>query len=109
MTSPHHIAAQTDALKLAAAHVDNAAQAIMIIRNQVQDAVNATTGGYQSPAATVFQQVMAKWHDDFGVIINGLDVIKTNLSGTATNYQSTMDADKMSANQIAALLNGTDV
>jgi WXG100 family type VII secretion target len=101
--------AQTAAMTQAAVHVDNAGQAIATIRNQVNDAVAATSGGYVSDAATLFRNVMEQWSADFGQIIQGLETIREKLVGTTKNYQGAMDSDSTSANQIAALLNGTDV
>lgn len=101
--------AQTDAMRQAAVHVDNAGQSIATIRNQVQEAVAATAGGYQSDAATLFRSVMDQWSTDFGQIIQGLETIRENLVGTTANYQGVMDLDTESANQIASLLNGTGV
>lgn len=101
--------AQTQAMSLAAQHVDNAGQAIAAIRNQVSDAVAATAGGYDTAAATLFRGVMDQWSTDFVSIINGLDSIREALVGTAKNYQGAMNLDHESANQIAALLNGGDV
>jgi len=101
--------AQTQAMSLAAGHVDNAGQAIATIRNQVADAVAATAGGYESPGATLFRNVMDQWGQDFAQIINGLETIREALVGTARNYQGAMSTDGESVNQIAALLNGSDV
>ena len=98
--------AQTDAMRQAAVHVDNAGQTITTIRNQVQEAVDATSSGYQSPAATLFRSVMGQWGQDFTNIIAGLETIRESLVGTTTNYQGAMDLEHESANQIAALLNG---
>jgi WXG100 family type VII secretion target len=101
--------AQTPAMKLAVQHIDNAGQSIATIRNQVNDAVGATAGGYQTSAATLFRSVMDQWGQDFLAIKNGLDTIREALAGTAQNYEGAMNLDHESANQIAALLNGTDV
>jgi WXG100 family type VII secretion target len=101
--------AQTAAMAQAAIHVDNAGQAIATIRNQVADAVGATSGGYVTEAATLFRNVMDQWGQDFGTIIAGLESIKEKLTGTTANYKGAMDIDSQSANQIAALLNGNDV
>ncbi|MDQ2876404.1 MAG: WXG100 family type VII secretion target [Actinomycetota bacterium] len=98
--------AETSAMTLASTHVDNAGQAIATLRNQVQAAVDATTSGYVSPAATVFRGVMAQWGQDFTTIINGLETIRTSLVGTTKNYQGAMNLEGESANQIASLLNG---
>jgi WXG100 family type VII secretion target len=98
--------AQTDAMRQAATHVDDAGQAIATLRNQVQEAVDSTAAGYQSAAATLFRGVMGQWAQDFASIISGLETIRENLVGTTTNYQGAMDIDQQSANQIAALLNG---
>ena len=106
---PQPTTAQTQAMTLAAQHVDNAGQAITTIRNQVGDAVAATAGGYETAAATLFRSVMDQWGQDFQSIINGLETIREALVGTAKNYQGAMNLDHESANQIAALLNGTDV
>jgi len=101
--------AQTAAMSQAAVHVDNAGQAIATIRNQVADAVAATSGGYVSDAATLFRNVMDQWGADFNQIIQGLETIREKLVGTTKNYQGAMDIDHMSVNQVAALLNGSDV
>lgn len=109
MAGSQHSTAQTDAMTKAAVHVDNAGQAIATIRNQVTDAVGATSAGYVSEAATVFRDVMDQWSRDFGAIISGLEGIREKLTGTTRNYQGAMSIDHESANQIAALLNGRDV
>jgi WXG100 family type VII secretion target len=109
MPTSSQTTAQTQAMTLAAQHVDDASQAIHTIINQVSDAVAATAGGYQTAAATLFRDVMGQWSQDFTAIINGLDTIGEALAGTSRNYQSAMNLDQESANQIAALLNGSDV
>jgi WXG100 family type VII secretion target len=106
MPTPQQTTAQTQAMTQAAQLVADAGQAIATIRNQVADAVAATSAGYQSPAATLFRGVMDQWGQDFQSIINGLDTIGQALTGTAQNYQGAMNLDHESANQIAALLNG---
>jgi WXG100 family type VII secretion target len=108
MPTPQQASAQTQSMLQAAQHVADAGNAIATIRNQVADAVGATTSGYQSPAADLFRSVMLQWHDDFRAIMTGLDNIGTALTGTAQNYQGAMNLDHESANQIAALLNGND-
>ena len=105
---PQQTTAQSQAMGVAAQHVQDAGQAIATIRNQVADAVAATTGGYQTSAATLFRGVMDQWGQDFTTIINGLQTIGEALTGTAQNYQGAMNIDQDSANQIAALLNGGD-
>jgi WXG100 family type VII secretion target len=108
MAAGQQTTAQTDAMRQAATHVDDAGQAIATLRNQVQEAVASTAGGYDTAAATLFRGVMDQWAQDFVSIINGLETIRENLVGTTTNYQGAMDLDRESANQIAALLNGQD-
>ena len=106
MAQTQHTTAQLAAMSQASAHVDNASQAITGFRGQVADIVAGTTAGYVTDAANVFRGVMDQWHSDLGVIIQGLETIRGNLTGTSANYQGAMDADSHSANQIAALLNG---
>ncbi len=101
--------AQTTAMAQAAVHVDHAGQAIATIRNQVTDAVEATTGGYVTEAGTLFRNVMGQWGQDFNTIITGLETIHQKLTGTTVNYKGAMDIDGESVNQIAALLNATDI
>ena len=106
---PQQATAESQAMTLAATHVEHAGQAIATIRNQVNDAISATAAGYQTPAATLFRSVMDQWGQDFLSIINGLDAIREALGTTAQNYTGAMNLDHESANQIANLLNGTDV
>lgn len=101
--------AQTTAMTQAAQHVDNAGQAIASIRNQVNDAVQATSGGYVTEAATLFRNVMDQWGQDFISIITGLESIHEKLTGTTVNYKGAMDIDGEGVNQIAALLNATNI
>ena len=101
--------AETTAMTQAAVHVDNAGQAITTIKNQIHDAVNATYSGYVTEGGTLFRDIMAQWDVDFGKIIDALETIRENLVGTTKVYTGAMDIDSMSANQIAALLNGNDV
>lgn len=101
--------AQVDAMATAARHVDNAGQALANIQGRVQQAVAATGGGYTSEAATLFRNVMDQWHGDFTKIINGLERIQAALTSTQKHYEASIQQDRQSANQIAALLNGTDV
>lgn len=98
--------AETAAMTQASTQVDTARQSIAMFNAQVQAAVAATAGGYDSSAATVFRSVMGQWGDDVTKIIDGLNTIYENLGGTAKNYQGAMNLEGDSANQIAALLNG---
>ena len=109
MPTPQQATAQTQAMTKAAQQVADAGNAIATIRNQVTDAVQATAGGYDTPAATLFRSVMEQWGQDFQSIITALDNMGQALTGVAQNYQGAMNLDHESANQIAALLNGTDV
>lgn len=106
MAGGQQTSAQTQAMALAAQHVDNAGQAISTIRNQVIEASAQTAGGYISPGATMFRNVMDQWGQDFVSITNGLNTIREALTGTARNYQGAMSTDGESVNQIASLLNG---
>jgi WXG100 family type VII secretion target len=101
--------AQVDAMAVAARHVDAAGQALADIQGRVQQAVGATSGGYTSDAATLFRSVMGQWHQDFTKIIGGLERIQTALTSTQKHYEATMQQERQSANQVAALLNGDDV
>lgn len=101
--------AETTAMTQAAVHVDNAGQAIMTIKNQIHHAVDATNSGYVTAGGDLFRDIMARWDADFGKIIGALEQIRENLVGTTKAYHGAMDIDSMSANKIAALLNGTDV
>ena len=101
--------AQTTAMTQAAQHVDNAGQAIATIMNQVAEAVQATSGGYVTDGGKLFRTVMDQWGQDFTSIIAGLDSIREKLTGTTVNYKGAMDLDGESVNQIAALLNTTDI
>jgi WXG100 family type VII secretion target len=101
--------AQTEAMRQAAVHVDNGGQAISTLRNQVQQAVDSTRSGYVTSAAALFRNVMDQWSNDFATIISGLETIRENLVGTATAYQGAINVDGDSANQIASLLNSTDI
>jgi WXG100 family type VII secretion target len=92
----------------AARHVDTAGQALANIQNRVQQAVNSTSAGYSSDAASLFRNVMGQWHQDFTKIIGGLERIQTSLTGTQKQYEGTMQQERASANQVAALLNGED-
>jgi WXG100 family type VII secretion target len=100
--------AQVDAMASAARQVDAAGQALADIQGRVQQAVSSTSGGYTSDAATLFRNVMAQWHQDFTKIIGGLERIQTALTGTQKGYEATMQQERASANQVAALLNGDD-
>lgn len=100
--------AQVDAMATAARHVDAAGQALANIQGRVQQAVNSTSAGYTSDAATLFRNVMSQWHQDFSKIIGGLERIQAALTSTHKHYEATMQQERMSANQIAALLNGDD-
>ena len=101
--------AQVEAMAQAAQHVDNAGQDLANIQGRIQQAVANTSAGYVSDAATLFRNVMDQWNGDFAKIINGLDQIRTALTGTQKHYEAGMEQERASVNQIAALLNGTDV
>jgi WXG100 family type VII secretion target len=101
--------AQVEAMTSAAQHVDAAGQALATIQGRIQTAIANTSSGYVSDAATLFRSVMDQWHQDFTKIVNGLENIRTALTSTQKVYESTMAQEQMSANQIAALLNGSDV
>lgn len=101
--------AQVDAMTAAAQHVDAAGQALATIQGRIQMAVTNTSSGYVSDAATLFRSVMDQWHQDFSKIITGLENIRAALTSTQKVYEATMQQEQLSANQIAALLNGSDV
>jgi WXG100 family type VII secretion target len=97
------------AMAQAAVYVDNCGQSITTIWNQVNDAVDQTHGGYETAGAALFRNVMGQWSTDFGKIIEGLEEIRQALVGNRLAYHGAIDIDHMSANQVAALLNGGDV
>lgn len=101
--------AQVDAMATAARHVDNAGQDLANIQGRIQQAVASTSAGYVSEAAALFRNVMDQWNGDFAKIIGGLERIHTALTSTQKHYEATMQQERSSVNQIAALLNGTDV
>jgi WXG100 family type VII secretion target len=100
--------AQVDAMTTAAQHVDTAGQHLTGIRGRVQQTVAATSAGYVSDAATLFRGVMDQWDGDFAKIIGGLERIQTALTSNQKQYVASMEQERASANQIAALLNGND-
>lgn len=106
MAGPKGTSAQTDLMAKAAVDVDNAGQVLAGIQGRVQQAVAATSGGYQSQAASLFRSVMDQWNGDFGTIISGLERIHEALTQTQRQYVASADQDRQSVNQIASLLNG---
>jgi WXG100 family type VII secretion target len=99
---------QVDAMATAAGHIDTAGQALAGIQGRVQQTVAATSAGYVSDAATLFRGVMDQWNADFAKITGGLERIQTALKSNQKQYEASMDQERASANQIAALLNGND-
>jgi WXG100 family type VII secretion target len=102
-------AGDVQAMSDAARHVNNAGHALATIRGNIQAAVDATAGGYNSPGARLFREVMAQWHDDFAKIISGLEKIETALTHNQSHYVATLDDEMHSAGTIAAILNGDTV
>ena len=98
--------AQIAAMAEAARHVDNAGQALATIRGTVATAIAATAAGYNSPAATLFRGTMDQWQGDFQKIIAGLERMHEALTHTTRHYVATIEQERQSANEIAALLNG---
>jgi uncharacterized protein YukE len=98
--------AELAAMAHSARYVEEATQMLAAIRGRVQQAVAATTGGYVSEAATLFRGVMNSWDQDFNKIIAGLDQIHLALAHTHANYTASVQQDRASVNQVAALLNG---
>ena len=101
--------AQIQAMAESARHVDNAGQALAIIRGTVLQAIESTKHGYQSPAATLFRNTMNNWYDDFQKIIGGLERMHEALTHTTRHYVATLDEEANSANEIAMLLNGQGI
>ena len=99
-------AAQITHMREAAVHVDKAGEILVGLRGHVNRAVNETRGGYDSPAANLFRSIMEQWDVDFGNILSGLSSIGQSLTQTAHNFVDTMDQERSSVNQIAAVLNG---
>jgi hypothetical protein len=100
--------AQVDAMGIASRHIDSAGQDLEMIRGRIQQAVATTTSGYVSGAAGVFRSVMEQWDADFAKILGGLQTIQTAMTSTQKHVEATMEQERASVNQIAALLNGTD-
>jgi WXG100 family type VII secretion target len=100
--------AQVAAMSEAARHVDNAGQALAVIRGNIQQAIASTAAGYNSQAATLFRSTMDQWGTDFQKIVGGLERIREALTHTTKHYEATMEQERQSANQIASLLNGGD-
>jgi WXG100 family type VII secretion target len=98
--------AQVAAMGEASRHVDNAGQALAVIRGNIQQAIASTSAGYNSPAAALFRNTMDQWNTDFQKIIGGLERIREALTHTSKHYEATMEQERQSANQIASLLNG---
>jgi WXG100 family type VII secretion target len=98
--------AELAAMARSARYVDEAGQTLAGIRGRVQQAVAATAGGYVSEAATLFRSVMNSWDQDFNKIVAGLDRIHVSLTQTHANYTASVQQDRASVNQVAALLNG---
>lgn len=107
MAASQHTSAQTHAMAQAAFHVGNAHEAITGLKNQAASTVAGTSAAYVSEAATLFRNVMEQWDQDFNTILGGLRAMGEKLTGTAQHYGGAMDSDHQSANQIAALLNGS--
>jgi WXG100 family type VII secretion target len=98
--------AELSAMAQSARYVDETGQVLAAIRGRVQQAVAATSGGYVSDAATLFRNVMNSWDADFQKIMAGLDQIHVALTRTHAGYTASVEQDRASVNQVAALLNG---
>ena len=98
--------AETAAMAEASRHVDNVGQNLAAIQRNVQQAVDATSTGYNSLAAVLFRSTMEQWHTDFTSILQGLEQIRVALVGTRKTIETGIEQDRQSANQIASMLNG---
>lgn len=99
--------ADTEKMNTAANAVDNTGQVLANIRGNIQSAVDSTATGYTSPAATLFRNTMGQWDQHFAKILNDLQRMHEALRHNTVHYQATMETERDSANQLAALLNGT--
>jgi WXG100 family type VII secretion target len=100
--------AQVDAMAVATRHLDSAGQDLASIRGRIQQTIATTQSGYVSEAAALFRSVMDAWDADFAKIVAGLETIQNALGSNKKQYEASMDQERASVNQIAALLNGTD-
>lgn len=100
--------AQVGSMAASARHVEGAGQNLASIRGRVQQTVAATQAGYVSEAAGLFRGVMEQWDQDFAKILGGLERIQAALTSNQKQYEASMQQERASVNQIAALLNGND-
>ncbi len=92
-------------MQQAATQVDQAAQVITGLRNQIRGHHAALANGWKSGASMSYQQVAEQWDVHLGIILGNLDAIHVGLTGTGVNYGTNDDDQRLLANQLGSLLN----
>jgi WXG100 family type VII secretion target len=94
------------AMATAAQQIQDAVTSIQGIQGKLNGYHGDLQGGWQGQASTAFTNAYNGFNDNFTKVINALQGMNENLTGTHTTYMNTEQQQTQAANRVNSLLNG---
>jgi len=94
------------AMATAAGQIQDAVTSIKGIQTQLGGYHSDLQGGWQGEASTAFTNAYTGFNDNFTKVINALQGMYDNLTGTHQTYMNTEQNQTQAANRINSMLNG---
>lgn len=94
------------AMGVAAQEVQDKANTIQGLRNQLQGHKAEVRSGWDGNAAMTFEQVFAEFDSDFSQVIQALGTMHEHLSHTKIHYEAREQESQQAVSEVQRLLGG---
>ncbi|PKK15635.1 MAG: WXG100 family type VII secretion target [Thermomonospora sp. CIF 1] len=94
------------AMAQAAQDIEQSANAIRGMQNQLASAKDQLRSHWEGDASMAFEAVFNRFNEDFSRVLKALDGMHESLVQTRITYEAREEAAQQSVNRVQALLNG---
>jgi WXG100 family type VII secretion target len=94
------------AMAQAASDVDASANIIKGLQSQLEGHKNQVRSMWEGEASMAFEQVFARFNEDFNKVLQALNGMHESLVQTKITYESKEEMSQQAVNKVQSLLNG---
>ncbi|MBA9003173.1 MULTISPECIES: WXG100 family type VII secretion target [Thermomonospora] len=95
------------AMAQAAQDIDASANVIKGLQTRLDGAKTALRANWEGNASMAFEQVFARFNEDFSRVLRALEGMHQSLVQTKITYDAKEEMSQQAVNKVQALLNGT--
>lgn len=95
------------AMAQAAQDIDASANVIKGLQTRLESSKTALRANWEGAASMAFEQVFARFNEDFTRVLRALEGMHQSLVQTKITYDAKEEMSQQAVNKVQALLNGT--